>query len=153
MSLTSISGNKLGLFINGDTDGSGTSRLVGVSTNCSVSINNGSVETASKSGQAAQSLTHSAIGASSFSFSVDGMVDISTAADDFSGTDEHGFNNLAKLALSGDTVQVVFKADSATGGATYTGSAFIESLEATAGVDSFATYSCSLKGTGALVQA
>lgn len=153
MSLQSISGNKLGLFVKGDTAGSGTSRLVGVSTNCSVSINNGSVETASKSGQAAQSISHTAVGASSFSFSVDGMVDITTASDSLDGTNEHGFNNLAKLALSGETVEVIFKADATTGGATYTGSAFIESLEATAGVDSFATYSCSLKGTGSLVQA
>tara|TARA_R100000388_G_scaffold75264_1_gene54588 strand:- start:1046 stop:1504 length:459 start_codon:yes stop_codon:yes gene_type:complete len=150
MPLESISGNKLGLFITGDAEGSGASRLVGVSTNCSVSINNGSVETASKSGQAAQSISHTAVGASSFSFSVDGMVDIATAADDMTGADEHGFNNLAKLALSGETCTVIFKASTGT---TYTGSAFIESLEATAGVDSFATYSCSLKGTGTLVQA
>ena len=150
MPLASISGNKLGLYIKGDKGGSGTSRLVGVSTSASISISNGSVETASKDGISAQSLTHSAVGASSFSFSVDGMVDIATAADDYAGTDEHGFNNLAKSALSGETVEVVFKAAS---GATYTGDAFIESLEATAGVDSFATYSCSLKGTGTLVQA
>lgn len=149
MALASISGNKLGIYIKGDKDGSGTERLVGIATNASVNISNGSVETASKSGIAAQSTTHTAVGANSFGFSVDGLVDVAQAADNYDGTDQHGFNNLAKLALSGETVEVVFKG---AAGATYTGDAFIESLEASAGVDSFATYSCSLKGTGTLVQ-
>ena len=149
MALKSISGNKLGVYVKGDKAGSGTSRLVGIATNASINISNGSVETASKSGINAQSTNHTAVGASSFGFSVDGLVDVAQVADNLDGTDEHGFNNLAKMALSGETVEIIFQGAS---GQTYTGDAFIESLEASAGVDSFATYSCSLKGTGTLVQ-
>lgn len=151
MSLSTISGNKIGIYIDGDSDGgTGTSRLVGLSTSASMSYSNNVIETAAKNGVAAISTLHSIAGTGSFSFSVDGLIDITTDADDYSGTAEHGFNNLAKLAIAGSTVEVVFKSDSGT---TYTGEAFIESLEATAGVDSFASYTCSLKGTGALTQA
>ena len=111
----------------GQTDA--TSRLIGLSTSASLSYSNNVIETAAKNGQASIATLHAIAG---------------------TGTDEHGYNNLMKQAIDGTAVTVVFKADSGT---TYTGSAFIDSIEATAGVDSFATFSCSLKGTGALTQA
>ena len=150
MSLETISGNKIGIYIDGDSDGAtGVSRLVGLSTSASMSYSTTSLKRPPKMVWPAISTLHSIAGTGSFSFTVDGLIDITTAADDYSGANEHGFNNLAKLAIAGDTVEVVFKSSSGT---TYTGEAFIESLEATAGVDSFATYTCSLKGTGALTQ-
>lgn len=148
MALATISGNKVGIFLT-TNDSNATSRLIGLSTSCSLSYSNNVIETAAKNGQAAIATLHSIAGTGSFTMSVDGLIDITTAEDDGTGTDEHGFNNLMDVAIDGAQVTVVFKADSGT---TYSGSAFIDSLEATAGVDSFASFSCSLKGTGALTQ-
>jgi len=149
MPLATISGNKVGIFVTSD-DTDATSRLVGLSTSCSLSYSNNVIETSAKNGQASIATLHSIAGTGSFTMSVDGLIDITTAEDDGTGTDEHGFNNLMDYAIGGSTLTVVFKADSGT---TYTGEAFIESIEATAGVDSFASFTCSLKGTGALTQA
>ena len=149
MALATISGNKVGIFMTtGQTDA--TSRLIGLSTSASLSYSNNVIETAAKNGQASIATLHAIAGTGSFTMSIDGLIDITTANDAGTGTDEHGYNNLMKQAIDGTAVTVVFKADSGT---TYTGSAFIDSIEATAGVDSFATFSCSLKGTGALTQA
>ena len=151
MALSTISGNTIGLYATSNETGA-VSRLIGLSTSCSLSYSNNVIETAAKNGIASISTLHSVAGTGSFTMSIDGLVDLTTAAD-LAGTDsadEHGFNNLMGMAIDGTAVEVVFKSDSGT---TYTGSAFIESLEATAGVDSFASFTCSLKGTGGLTVA
>ena len=91
-----------------------------------------------------------------------GEDDAGTAGDDSDdtlGTDkageatsEHGFANLADMALARDTVYIEFRnASAASGfGTGYRGKAFIESLEASGGVDDFATYSVTFKGDGDL---
>jgi hypothetical protein len=151
MALSTISGNTIGLYVTSAETGA-VSRLVGLSTSCSLSYSNNVIETAAKNGIATISTLHSVAGTGSFTMSIDGLVDITTAEDNAGTTasDEHGFNNLMDMAITGTAVEVVFKSDTGT---TYTGSAFIDSLEATAGVDSFASFTCSLKGTGGLTVA
>jgi hypothetical protein len=151
MALSTISGNTIGLYATSNESGA-VSRLIGLSTSCSLSYSNNVIETAAKNGIASISTLHSVAGTGSFTMSIDGLVDLTTGADlgGTDATDEHGFNNLMGMAIDGTAVSVVFKSDSGT---TYTGSAFIESLEATAGVDSFASFTCSLKGTGGLTVA
>ena len=162
MPLTPTSGNKVGIYLDYDNAASGTSgRLVGLATSCSLSYNNATVETATKSVNAGGTLAtnggtiNSFAGTSTFSLSADGLIDLATAddEDDGSATTEHGFHNLMDLALAGTKVGIYFQdAMSAAGvaGKGYTGTAFIESIEASAGVDDFATYSVTFKGDGAL---
>lgn len=165
MALTPTSGNKVGIFLDYDDAASGTTpRLVGLATSCSLSYNNATVETATKSVNAGGTLTtnggtiNSFAGTSSFSLSADGLIDLATADDEDDGaaTTEHSFHNLMDLAIAGTKVGVYFQdATSAAGsaGTGYKGTAFIESIEASAGVDDFATYSVTLKGDGALTAA
>jgi predicted secreted protein len=51
--------------------------------------------------------------------------------------------------LARTEVTVVFS-DNVAGNKEYTGLAFISSIDATAGVDDFVTYSCTLEGNGTL---
>tara|TARA_R110002096_G_scaffold211957_1_gene399293 strand:+ start:1370 stop:1870 length:501 start_codon:yes stop_codon:yes gene_type:complete len=163
MALIPTSGNKVGIYLDWDNVDPGTTdaRLVGLATSCSLSYNNATVETATKSVNAGGTLTtnggtiNSFAGTSSFSLSADGLIDLATADDEDSttATTEHGFTNLMDLAIAGTKVGVYFQdATSAAGvaGKGYKGTAFIESIEASAGVDDFATYSVTLKGDGAL---
>jgi hypothetical protein len=163
MALVPTSGNKVGIFVDNDNAASGDAlRLVGLATSCSLSYNNATVETATKSVNGGGTLAtnggtiNSFAGTSSFSLSADGLVDLSTADDEDGGasaTTEHGFNNLMDMAIAGTKVGIYFQDATAAGGTAnkgYTGTAFIESIEASAGVDDFATYSVTFKGDGAL---
>jgi len=162
---TPLNGNKLGVYIDADNTGSTTAeRLIALSTNATLSFSNATIEVASKKTNAGgtlldtgTSLTNSIAGASSFSISCEGLLDLSTpnAADDHTsdatGTGEHGFANLMALALARTKVRLVFKdASAASAGQELTGVAFIESIEASGGVDDFATYSVTFKGDGDL---
>jgi len=163
MALIPTSGNKVGIYLDYDNAASGSEpRLVGLATSCSLSYNNATVETATKSVNAGGTLStnggtiNSFAGTSSFTLSADGLIDLATADDEDAGSGtstEHGFHNLMDLAIAGTKVGVYFQdATSAAGtaGGGYKGTAFIESIEASAGVDDFATYSVTLKGDGAL---
>jgi len=165
MALTPISGNKVGIFIDYDDDSSGSSttsgRLVGLATSCSLSYNNATVETATKTLNSGGTLAtdggtiNSFAGTSSFSLSADGLIDLATADDEESttATAQHGFTNLMDLAIARTKVGIYFQDATAAAGTAakgYTGTAFIESIEASAGVDDFATYSVTFKGDGAL---
>ena len=75
-----------------------------------------------------------------------------TEGEDGTATIEHGFQNLMEIALNRTKVYVYF-VDATTSAATgpgYAGTAFIESIEASGGVDDFATYSVTFKGDGDL---
>jgi len=185
---TALNGNKLGVFVDYDADtandansfaeGSETSpRLLALSTNATLSFSNATIEVSTKKTNPAgtlldgNSLSHSLAGASSWSISAEGLLDLSTpTSDDNSGTDsdasddtfgtdeageatsEHGFVNLVNMATARRTVYVEFRDASATSsfGTGLRGKAFIESLEASGGVDDFATYSVTFKGDGDL---
>lgn len=163
---TPLNGNKLGVYVDVDNAASGTNeRLVALSTNASLSFSNATIEVSSKkvnSGgtllDTGSSTTHAIAGASSWSISCEGLLDLATpgATDDHTsdatGTVEHGFANLINLAIARTKVGVYFKdasAASGTGQEMY-GTAFIESIEASGGVDDFATYSVTFKGDGDL---
>lgn len=185
---TALNGNKLGVFVDYDADpdtdansnagGAETSpRLLALATNATLSFSNATVEVSTKKTKSSGTLlngtseTHAAAGASSWSISAEGLLDLSTPtsdndystpgddSDDVLGTDkageatsEHGFANLADMAIARDTVYIEFRnASAASGfGTGYRGKAFIESLEASGGVDDFATYSVTFKGDGDL---
>lgn len=163
---TPLNGNKLGVYIDVDDDGATTAeRLVALSTSCTLSFSNATIEVSSKKTNVGgtlldtgTSVTNSIAGASSWNISAEGLLDLSTPTttndhtDDATGTVEHGFANLMNLALARTKVKVVFKdssAGSGTGQELY-GTAFIESIEASGGVDDFATYSVTFKGDGDL---
>lgn len=185
---TALNGNKLGVYVDYDADpntdansnagGAETSpRLLALATNATLSFSNATVEVSTKKTKTndtlldGTSLTHSIAGASSWSISAEGLLDLSTPtadsdggtagddSDDTLGTDEageatseHGFVNLADMAIARDVVYVEFRNASANSsfGTGYRGKAFIESLEASGGVDDFATYSVTFKGDGDL---
>jgi hypothetical protein len=168
MALAPTSGNKVGIYLDYDNAAAGSEpRLIGLATSCSLSYNNATVETATKSVNAGGTLAtdggtiNSFAGTSSFSLSADGLIDLATADDEDAGSGtstEHGFHNLMDLAIAGTKVGVYFQDASLAGGpgtagGGYKGTAFIESIEASAGVDDFATYSVTLKGDGALTPA
>lgn len=161
-------GNKLGVYIDHDNDGTGAAdttspRLVALATSASLSFSNSTIETATKktnsggtSLDTGTSLTHAVAGSSSWSISAEGLLDMSDPGanedEDGTGTTEHGFQNLMEIALNRTKVYVYF-VDASTSAATgpgYAGTAFIESIEASGGVDDFATYSVTFKGDGDL---
>jgi hypothetical protein len=182
---SALNGNKLGVFVDYDADpdtdansddaGAETSpRPVALATNASLSFSNATIEVSTKKTKSTgtlldgTSLTHSAAGASSWSISCEGLLDLSTPTTDTDGTpdilgtdaageatSEHGFVNLADMAISRRLVYVEFRnASTSTGGAfgtAYRGKAFIESIEASGGVDDFGTYSVTFKGDGDLL--
>lgn len=164
---TPIVGNKIGVYVDIDAASGGTApRLVALATSASLSFSNSTIETATKkvdnTGQlldTGNSTTHAVAGTSSWSISAEGLLDLSdpAAADDHTadatGVVEHGFQNLMTLALNRTNVKIYFvdaSNSSAAGGPGYTGAAFIESIEASGGVDDFATYSVTFKGDGDL---
>ena len=162
---TPLNGNKLGVYIDADNTGSTTNeRLIALSTNATLSFSNATIEVSSKKTNSGgtlldtgTSLTNTIAGASSWSISAEGLLDLSTpvTADDHttdaSGTIEHGFANLMNLALDRTKVKVVFKdASASSAGQEMYGVAFIESIEASGGVDDFATFSVTFKGDGDL---
>ena len=161
-----LNGNKLGVYIDADNDGSTTAeRLIALATNATLSFSNATIEVSSKKTNTGgtlldtgTSLTNTIAGASTFSISCEGLLDLSTPTtandhtSDATGTGEHGFVNLMELALARTKVKLVFKdASAASGtGSELTGVGFIESIEASGGVDDFATYSVTFKGDGDL---
>lgn len=185
---SALNGNKLGVYLDFDatpgTDSDGfaedsdtSPRLLALATSCTLSFSNATVEVSTKKTKSSgtlldgTSLLHSFAGASSWTLSAEGLLDLSTptsddnnntdgtSADDTFGTDkageatsEHGFVNLADIAIARDTVYVEFRNASANSnfGTGYRGKAFIESIEASGGVDDFATYSVTFKGDGDL---
>lgn len=163
---TPITGNKLGVYVDHDNASAGTTspRLLALGTSCSLSFSNSTIETASKKANVAgtqldtgTSLTHAMAGSSSWTITAEGLLDLTDPAanadEDGAGTAEHGFQNLMAIALNRSKIGVYFvDASNATagGGPGYTGTAFIESIEASGGVDDFATYSVTFKGDGDL---
>ena len=168
--MTNIMGNELGIYVNADgTDIStwdaadldtniettvvsnfqtGNWELVACSTSCSLNFSNSTIENVCKtsvSGALSNSATRTTIaGQQSWNMSVDGVVDLAAGA-----TGESSYADLMTLALAKTEVLITFSTG-IEGNAEYVGKAYISSIDATAGVDDFATYSLSLEGTGKL---
>lgn len=154
----SVQGNIVGLYIddaNTDADGSdfitsGTPdvinsayHLVGASTNASISISNASYETVFKTTSAgAEGVGSSArsygIGAQSASMSIEGVVAMDAT---------YNLEFLAGLAIDKTKVTVVW-ATNDTADYALAGSGFVTSLEASAGVNDFTTFSCTIEIDG-----
>ena len=135
-----IHGNAVGIYVGAD--------LVACATTANISLSNATIEStckASTSGDLDDASTrHTIAGQQTWSMQVDGLVDLTTG-----GTDESSFTDLMDLALNRTEVTVKFS-DGVVGHKEYSGNAFISSIDATAGVDDFVTYSCSLEGNGTL---
>jgi len=144
-----IHGNAVGIFIDSTDSGIASSKLVACATSATFSLNNATFEATCKSSATAGTLNdasvrHLGAGQQSWSMGVDGLVDLA-------GSDaaEEGYVDLVQLALDRTQITVVFS-DGAAGNKQYSGSGYISSVEATASVDDFVTYSCSIEGTGTL---
>lgn len=152
----SVQGNIVGLYIddsNTNADGSdfieasaintGDYHLIGASTNASISISNASYETVFKTtssgtegvGSSARSY---GIGAQSASMSIEGVVAMDAT---------HNLEFLAGLAIDKTKVTVVWATNDKDDYA-LAGSGFVTSLEASAGVNDFTTFSCTIEIDG-----
>lgn len=152
----SVQGNIVGLYIddsNTNADGSDfievgainstDYHLVGASTNASISISNASYETVFKTtssgtegvGSSARSY---GIGAQSASMSIEGVVAMDAS---------YNLEFLAGLAIDKTKVTVVWATNDAADYA-LAGSGFVTSLEASAGVNDFTTFSCTIEIDG-----
>jgi len=143
-----VHGNSVGIFVNPDNDGLAGAELVACATNATFSLSNALVETNCKtdaSGVLQDSSTrHILAGNQTWSMSVEGLVDLTAG-----GATAESYKDLMELALNRSEVDVVFT-DSTAGNQQYHGKAYITSIDATAGVDDFVTYSCTLDGNGTL---
>jgi predicted secreted protein len=135
-----IHGNAVGIYVGSD--------LVACATTANISLSNATIEStckASTSGDLDDASTrHTIAGQQTWSMQVDGLVDLVAG-----GTSESSFADLMDLALARTEVTIKFS-DGQVGNKEYSGNAFISNIDATAGVDDFVTYSCSLEGNGGL---
>ncbi len=138
-----IHGNAIGIYVGSD--------LVACATTANISLSNSTIESTCKASTSGDlddaSVRHTIPGQQTWSMQVDGLVDLVAG-----GTDESSFSDLMDLALNRTEVTIKFT-DSVSGHKEYSGLAFISSIDATAGVDDFVTYSCSLEGNGTLTAA
>ena len=111
--------------------------------NASISFSNALIDTTTKDSNSWEEMIS---GRKSFTISTDGLADFEDAS-------AGGIANFSDYAVNGTPVFFTFErtATATSGSLTgYSGSAFIESFEVSAGADEAVTYSISLKGTGAL---
>lgn len=135
-----IHGNAVGIYVGTD--------LVACATTANISLSNATIESTCKASTDGAlddaSSRHTIAGQQTWSMQVDGLVDLVAG-----GTNESSFSDLMDLALNRTEVTIKFS-DGQVGNKEYSGLAFISSIDATAGVDDFVTYSCSLEGNGTL---
>lgn len=138
-----IHGNAIGIYVGTD--------LVACATTANISLSNSTIESTCKASTSGAlddaSVRHTIPGQQTWSMQVDGLVDLVSG-----GTDETSFSDLMDLALNRTEVTIKFT-DGVSSHKEYSGLAFISSIDATAGVDDFVTYSCSLEGNGTLTAA
>ncbi len=135
-----IHGNAVGIYVGTD--------LVACATTANISLSNATIESTCKASTDGAlddaSSRHTIAGQQTWSMQVDGLVDLVAG-----GTNESSFSDLMDLALNRTEVTIKFS-DGQVGNKEYSGLAFISSIDATAGVVDFVTYSCSLEGNGTL---
>ena len=143
-----VHGNAVGIFVNPDGDGLTDATLVACATNASFSLSNALVETNCKTDAAGvlsdASTRHILSGNQTWNMTVEGLVDLTAG-----GATATSYKDLMELALNRTEVDVVFS-DQTTGNQQYHGKAYITSIDASAGVDDFVTYTCNFDGNGSL---
>ena len=143
-----VHGNSVGIFVNPTGGGIATAKLVACATNATFSLSNALVETNCKTDSSGAltdaSTRHILAGNQTWSMTVEGLVDLTTG-----GANAESYQDLMEVALNRTEVDVVFS-DEVTGNQQYHGKAYITSIDATAGVDDFVTYTCTLDGNGTL---
>ena len=140
--MATFNGNDLVLAI-GNTS---TTTKFAHAQNASISFSNALIDTTTKDSDSWEEMIS---GRKSFTISTDGLSDF----DDV--TSENAQEQFSDFALAGTEVFFTFeRADTGNAGDLlgWSGKAFIESFETSAGADEAVTYSVSLKGTGALVK-
>ena len=124
--------------------------LVACSTSCSLNLSNATIETACKSDTSGllddASVRHTIAGQQTWNMNVDGLLDLGTA-----GAGNSNFADLMDLAIGRNDILVAFSTG-VDAEVEYVGKGFISSIDATAGVDDFATYSCTIEGNGTLTK-
>lgn len=160
--MANIHGNELGIYIDSHSaDGANatdlsetTYQLIACATSCSLNLSNATIETTCKKSTAGAlddaSVRHTIAGQQSWTMNVDGLVDL-TADGATAGDKQTGFADLMDLAIARTDVYVAFSTG-VDGDKEYWGKAFISSIDVTAGVDDFATYSATLEGNGDLTK-
>lgn len=154
--MATIHGNALGIYVS-NTAGDLTApldpddaELVACSTNATLSLSNATIETACKKDTAGAlddaSVRHTIPGQQTWSIQVEGLVELTAP------TGSNNFQSLLEIAKDRDDILVVFS-DRVGGNYEYYGLGFISSIEISASVDDFATYSCTIEGNGDLSSA
>jgi len=145
-----------------DTADEGNWVLIACATSATINLSNSTSETACK-GDTAGALTGNSVrnvsaGNQTWNMSVDGLLDLTdypieegdtAAAGATAG--RGGFVNLMRAALNRGQFLVAFSTGDA-GNVEYVGKAFVNSIDATAAVGDFATYSANFEGNGSLAK-
>ena len=117
----------------------GTKEVFAHATSCTISFSNSLIDVTTKDSNSFEEMIS---GRKSFTLSSDGLMDYSST------TDAHNFEAVADVAIAGTKIFFTY----GVGSDTYEGEAFMESFDANGESDGAATYSVSLKGTGALTK-
>ena len=158
--MATIHGNAIGIYITGvsgevtaDPLNPDVAELVACSTNATMSLSNATIETACKKDASGvlsdSSVRHTIPGQQTWSMQVEGLVELTAPS---GATDPRNFQSLFELAKDRTDILVVFSNRVDTN-YEYYGKGFISSIEMTASVDDFATYSCTIEGNGDIVSA
>lgn len=147
--MATIHGNAVGIYVDAANGSDPDSALlVACSTNATLSLSNATIEASCKSdttGTLSDSSTrHTVAGQQTWSMQVEGLVDLVSG-----GASVESFQDLFELAKNRTDILVVFSTRTGSN-YEYYGSGFISSIEASAGVDDFVTYSCTIEGNGTL---
>jgi len=153
--MATVHGNAIGIYVTGvagevtaDPLDPDVAELVACSTNATLSLSNATIETACKKDASGvlsdSSVRHTIPGLQTWSMQVEGLVELSVPG---SLTAPRNFQSLFELAKDRTDILVVFS-DRDTSNYEYYGKGFISSIEVSASVDDFATYSCTIEGNG-----
>jgi TP901-1 family phage major tail protein len=150
--MATIHGNAIGIYVGanaGDTTAPldpDNAELVACSTNATLSLSNATIETACKKDTTGvlddASVRHTIPGQQTWSMQVEGLVELVAPA-----ATANNFQSLFELTKDRTDVLVVFS-DRVASNYEYYGLGFISSIEISASVDDFATYSCTIEGNG-----
>ena len=144
-----IHGNAVGIFVDpaGGSDMT-SANLVACATNATFSLSNALVETNCKSDTSGSlddaSTRHILAGNQTWQMTVEGLVDLQVGT-----TGTESFTDLITLAKNRTEILVGFS-DETTGNKQFYGKGYITSIDATASVDDFVTYTCTIDGNGEL---
>lgn len=153
--MATIHGNAIGIYVSGvagevtaDPLNPDVAELVACSTNATLSLSNATIETACKKDTSGTlgdaSVRHTIPGQQTWSMQVEGLVELTAPS---AVTDPRNFQSLFELAKDRTDILVVFSNRTDTH-YEYYGKGFISSIEVSASVDDFATFSATIEGNG-----